>query len=84
METDEKVISILKELSGVENIDTSAHLQDDLALDSLMMVTLLFEIEDSFNIQLDESDMNPLDLETVDSIICLVRKYGEKNEEKDN
>lgn len=84
MKTVEKVISILKELSGVENIDTSAHLQNDLALDSLMMVTLLFEIEDSFNIQLDESDMNPLDLETVDSIIRLVRKYGEKSEKEEN
>lgn len=44
-------------------------------LDSLLMVTLLIEIEETFNIQLDESDMNPLELTTVKSVIDLVNKY---------
>ena len=39
------------------------------------MVMLLVEIEDNFGIELDESDMNPFDLTTVESIINMVEKY---------
>jgi len=56
-------------------------LQGDLALDSLMMVTMLIEIEDVFDIELEETDMNPFDLNTVQSVIDMVAKYcGDENE----
>ncbi len=80
MYIEEKIKDILIELSGVGDISTVTKLQDDLALDSLAMVTLLVEIEDFYKIQLDESDMNPFDLETVYDVITLVSKYvGERN-----
>lgn len=81
MNIEEKVKAILSELSGEDTIDNASALQEELALDSLMMVTLLMEIEDTFAIELDESDMNPFDLETVQSVIDLVMKYcgGDKN-----
>lgn len=81
MNIEEKVKAILSELSGEDTIDNTSALQNELALDSLMMVTLLMEIEDTFAIELDESDMNPFDLETVQSVIDLVMKYcgGDKN-----
>ena len=81
MNIEEKVKVILSELSGEDTIDNASALQNELALDSLMMVTLLMEIEDTFAIELDESDMNPFDLETVQSVIDLVMKYcgGDKN-----
>lgn len=81
MNIEEKVKAILSELSGEDTIDNASALQNELALDSLMMVTLLMEIEDTFAIELDESDMNPFDLETVQSVIDLVIKYcgGDKN-----
>lgn len=77
----EKVIQILFELSGKEVIENSNSLMDDLGLDSLLMVTLLIEIEDAFNIELDESDMNPFDLITVNDVIELVEKYCGENYE---
>ena len=82
MNIETKVKEILCELSGEETIENTDHLQGDLALDSLMMVTLLMEIEDTFAIELDESDMNPFDLETVQSVINLVKKYcgGDEHE----
>lgn len=82
MNIEEKVKAILSELSGEDTIDNATALQEELALDSLMMVTLLMEIEDTFAIELDESDMNPFDLETVQSVIDLVKKYcgGDENE----
>lgn len=79
----EKVYDILKKLSGMHEITPESDLQNDLALDSLSMVTLLVELEDAFDIQLDESDMNPFDLKDVQAVVNLVEKYcdfeGEKN-----
>ena len=75
MNIEEKVKGILCELSGEESIENSSTLQGDLALDSLMMVTVLVEIEEVFGIELDEADMNPFDLSTVQSVIDMVAKY---------
>lgn len=72
----DKVIEILAELSGTGNISLENHLQNGLGLDSMLMVTLLIEIEEKFSIELNESDMNPFDLNTVQDVISLVEKYG--------
>ena len=81
MQTDERAIELIKGLCNSESIDLDTKLQDDLALDSLMMVSLLIEIEDTFGIRLDESDMNPFDLITVADVIRLIQKYRGKNDE---
>lgn len=80
MKIEEKVKEILYELSGEESVENSSTLQGDLALDSLMMVTMLVEIEEVFGIELDEADMNPFELNTVQSVVDMVHKYfdGEK------
>ena len=81
MNIETKVKEILCELSGEENIENTDHLQGDLALDSLMMVTMLVEIEEAFAIELDEADMNPFDLGTVQNVVDMVAKYcGDENE----
>lgn len=81
MNIQEKVKEILFELSGEENIENSSTLQGELAFDSIMMVTMLVEIEEVFEIELDETDMNPFDLNTVQSVIDMVAKYcGDENE----
>lgn len=75
---EDAVQKILFNLCGEERICESASLRNDLALDSLAMVTLLIEIEDTFGIQLDESDMNPFALNTVKDIVEMVSKYSGK------
>ena len=81
MNIEEKVKGILCELSGEESIENSFLLQVDLALDSLMLVTMLVEIEEVFGIELDEADMDPFDLSTVQSVIDMVYKYcGDEDE----
>ncbi len=75
MNIEEKVKDILFELSGEEIIENDATLQGELAMDSISMVTMLVEIEEVFDIELDESDMNPFDLTTVQSVIDMVGKY---------
>lgn len=83
MEIFNVVATILYKLSGIENIRPEHELQNDLALDSLQMVMLLMMLEESFQIVLDESDMNPFDFVNVQSIVNLVEKYvGGNSHEK--
>ena len=88
MEIFDQVKVILSELSGMETICPEHELQGDLGLDSLQMVTLLMMLEETFQIVLDESDMNPFDLINVWHVVDLVEKYagGDSNEktEKEN
>lgn len=76
-ETDpsEKCMELLKQLSDKDRIHLNDDLQKALGLDSLLMVVLLIDIEDTFGIKLDESDMNPMELHTVRDVIELVSKY---------
>lgn len=75
-----QVIEILEDLCAEKITDTSLHLISDLALDSLRMVMLLVMIEDVFDIELNESDMNPFELATVKDVINLVAKYKIESE----
>ena len=54
MNVKEKVLSILTELSGSDEISENSSLLTDIHLDSLGMVTLLVELEDTSGITLDE------------------------------
>ncbi len=78
MDNKERVFEILNVLSGVEGFDEKSSLTDDLYMDSLEMVMLLIEIEDAFDIVIDESDMNPFDLISVSDVIGLVDRYCER------
>ena len=76
-----KVIDILQELSGINEIQENHSLQEDLGLDSLCMVTLLVELEEVYGFELDESDMNPFELFYVEDVLNLVDKYLEDSNE---
>ena len=81
MNVEEKIREIIFELSGETVEDVSDALERDLMLDSLSMVTLLIEIEEMFEIELDEKDMNPFELITVEDVVKMVEKYiGDENE----
>ena len=83
--TNAQVVELLESISLKTVEDLSLTLVGDLGLDSLKMVMLLVMIEDSFEIELDESDMNPFALITVEDVIDLVAKYtvSEKEEPVD-
>ena len=79
----EQVYTVLQNLSGSEFVVEDANLQTDLGLDSFDMVTLLLELEETFGIRLDETDMNPFDLVTVRDVDALVSKYMGDTHEKE-
>ena len=70
-----QVTEILEDICAIEVTDETATLQNDLQMDSLRMVMLLVMIEDTFEIELDESDMNPFVLLTVEDVVALVNQY---------
>ena len=76
MENFDKVRVILSDISGMETICLEHELQNDLGLDSIQMITLLMMLEETFQITLEESDMNPFDLLTVSNVVELVEKYA--------
>ncbi len=77
MELQKRVFEILEEITMVEKISVYDELAADLGLDSLGMITLLVALEDNLHIELDESDMDPLALQTVEDIVQLAEKYLE-------
>ena len=76
---EKEVFALLTDLCGSENIDTSQSLIGDLSFDSLRMVTLLIMLEDTFGFELDQSDMNPFLLITVNDVLNLVKRYLQKD-----
>ena len=79
--TEKQVVEVLEELCLAEITELSQTLLGDLAMDSLRMVMLLVSLEDTFGIELDESDMNPFALVTVADVVKLVSKYVPETEE---
>lgn len=69
------VNSILTEKRFTETITSEMDLKGDLGFDSLSLVELIVDLEERFDIEIDESDLNPATLETVGQIYSLVEKY---------
>ena len=75
--TKEITNSILKEKRFSDTITSDMKLSEDLGFDSLSLVELIVDLEDRFDIEIDESDLDPSQLKTVGQIYSLVNKYLE-------
>ena len=71
----EQVIEVLEDICNEKILDTSPQLRSELHMDSMQMVMILVLLEETFEIELDESDMNPFALITVQNVVDLVTKY---------
>ena len=80
-DTKAMVINVIEDLCAVKVEDVTQRLIEDLAMDSLRMVMLLIMLEDAFDVELDESDLNPFSMKTVDDVIILMDKYSPQTEE---
>ena len=54
---EKKVKEVLEERLEIKNVTIDSHLVNDLGMDSFNMVELLYEIEDSFEIDISEEEM---------------------------
>lgn len=78
----EQVIEVLEDICNEKILDTSPQLRSELHMDSMQMVMILVLLEETFEIELDESDMNPFALITVQNVVDLVTKYKSDDEVK--
>ena len=69
--------SILTEKRFSDAISADMKLSEDLGFDSLSLVELIVDLEDRFDIEIDESDLDPSQLKTVGQIYSLIDKYLE-------
>ena len=69
--------SILTQKRFSDIIDVDMDLGEDLGFDSLSLVELIVDLESRFDIEIDESDLEPKRLKTVGQIYKLVDKYLE-------
>jgi len=71
----EKINDIILNLSFADTIKPEYSLKNDLGFDSLRLTELLVELEDNFNIQFDESDIDFKNFQTVNDTYIWVGKY---------
>ena len=80
MMSEKKINDILMEIAFLEKPPLfDADLKENLGIDSLKKVELIVELEDSFNISIDENDLDPQNIKTVRDIHNLINKYIERN-----
>lgn len=75
MSVTETVVKLIEETTANDNVRVSDKLTSDLGLDSLSLVLLVLDIEETFDIELDPDDMSTKTLESVQTVIDLVEKY---------
>ncbi len=73
----EMVDDVVLDLSAIDKISgADATLREELGFDSLKMVELLVALEEEFEIEFDEGDLEPSLLICVKDIYSLVGKYS--------
>lgn len=76
MSINDKVIEIISTFSLMNKEDISqSDLLSNIGIDSLTSVELIIQLEDQLGITIDDSDLDPSKLTTVESIIQLVQVY---------
>ncbi len=75
-----KIVNEIKKLvnNGIDVNITEETSLVELGIDSLMTVELVLGLEDAFNIQFNDSDLEMENLRNVRDIINLVNKYTEQ------
>lgn len=72
----EKIIEILQAITENNNIENENGLIDDEILNSLELMELITELEDSFGISIEMEEIKPENFNDIDAICRLVEKLG--------
>jgi|LSQX01.2.fsa_nt_gb acyl carrier protein len=70
----EKIRAILSELRPDVDFDSEQKLIDDAILDSFDIVTLVFELNDAFDLDIDVEELIPENFNSVDAMAELIVK----------
>lgn len=67
--------NLMRRIVPVEVFDSKLSLKDDLGIDSLALVNVLVQLEETFDITIDISDLSPENVKTMEDLYTLVEKY---------
>ena len=71
-----KLYNIIKTVSPYESeIKGDSYLKEDLRINSLKLVELIFEIESTYHIEFDDNDLDTSKIITVKDLENIVEKY---------
>jgi acyl carrier protein len=74
----EELMEILKELRPEVDFEAEKKLIDDGILDSFDMVSLIGEINDSFDVEISFDDIEPENFNSVEAMLKLIQKLQEE------
>jgi len=81
MEIKDKVIQIVKEILGVEEVKEESHLVNDLKADELKIVEIVLEVEVVFTVEISDGKLEELNT-VADIIKCVEELTNSKKEEE--
>ena len=74
----ETLMNILEEIDGSIDWKSEKRLIDDRILDSFAGISLISELEDYFDIEIDAAEIIPENLNSIDAIWKMVQRLQEK------
>jgi len=76
MDTEEKIVKLVKQV-GTDLPDDyyGIDLFEDGILDSLAVMQLIEELDETFDIDIDVDDVIPDNFDTIEHLVAMVRKY---------
>lgn len=74
----ETLMNILEEIDGSIDWKSEKRLIDDRILDSFAVISLISELEDYFDIEIDAAEIIPENLNSMDAIWKMVQRLQEK------
>lgn len=73
----EELLRVLKEIDESIDWENEKKLIDDRIIDSFEVISLISELEDNFDIEIDAEEIVPENLNSVESIWKMVQRLGE-------
>lgn len=73
----ERLIDILMELDDSIDWEKEDSLIDDRILDSFSMLTLISDLEDEFDIEIDASELIPENFNSIDAMCNMIKRLQE-------
>jgi len=72
--TQDKIVQMIKELKGLENLDIKEALIDSGVLDSFDLINLIVKMEERFKISIPGTEISPENLNYISDIALLVER----------
>jgi acyl carrier protein len=74
----EKLLEILEDIDDSIDFENETALIDDQLLDSFDIISIVSEINDTFDISINVNDLLPENFNSVDAILALIKKLQEE------